>query len=56
MHGEFDVGVPIARAHEAARLLPDARLVEVPGAAHWVQRERPDIALPEVLGFLAGLG
>lgn len=55
VHGEFDVGVPIARAREAVGLLPNARLVEVPGAGHWVQRERPDLVLPAVLEFLAGL-
>ncbi|MEA5054337.1 MAG: alpha/beta hydrolase [Propionicimonas sp.] len=55
VHGENDPGVPVARARLAASLLPHGRLVEVPGAAHWVQRERPDIVVPALLDFLAGL-
>jgi pimeloyl-ACP methyl ester carboxylesterase len=55
VHGSRDSGVPIARARVAARLLPDARLLAVEGAGHWVQRDRPDVVLPAVRGFLDGL-
>lgn len=56
VHGDRDTGVPVRRAEEAARLIPDARLVVVEGAGHWVQRDRPDIVLPAMLDFLASLG
>lgn len=55
IHGSRDAGVPVARARLAAELLPDARLVVVEGAGHWVQRDRPDVALPAMLAFLADL-
>lgn len=52
VHGDHDSGVPVARAKDAARLLPDARLVVVPDAGHWVQRDRPDAVVPAVTDFL----
>lgn len=56
IHGDQDTGVPVARARAAARLIPDARLVVLPGAAHWVQRERPAEVLAAMTQFLAGSG
>ena len=32
--------------------LPDATLLVVEGAGHWVQRDRPDRVVPAVLEFL----
>lgn len=55
IHGDHDTGVPVARARAAARQLPDARLLVVPDAGHWVQRDRPDIVLPAMLHFLDNL-
>lgn len=55
VHGDHDTGVPVARAEHAARRLPEVRLVVVPNAGHWVQRDRPDIVLPAILDFLHGL-
>lgn len=55
VHGDRDGGVPIARARRAARLLPHAGLIEVAGAGHWVQRDRPDIVIDTMLRFLEGL-
>jgi len=52
VHGDHDTGVPVGRAREAARLIPDARLLVVEGAGHWVQRDRPDVVTPAVLDFL----
>lgn len=55
VHGTHDRGVPIARARRAALLLPRATLVTVEDAGHWVQRDRPDIVIPAVQGFLEEL-
>lgn len=55
IHGARDAGVPVARARVAAELIPDARLVVVEDAGHWVQRDRPQVAIPAMLGFLADL-
>ncbi|MGC4941497.1 alpha/beta fold hydrolase [Kribbella sp. DT2] len=56
VHGDRDSGVPVARARAAAELLPRGTLLTVPGAGHWVQRDRPDLVVPAVLDFLRGLG
>lgn len=55
VHGERDTGVPAAVARRAAASIPDARLVVVPDAGHWVQRDRPDVVVPAMLEFLASL-
>jgi pimeloyl-ACP methyl ester carboxylesterase len=55
IHGDRDSGVPIARAEEAARRLPDARLLAVADAGHWVHRDRPEVALPAMIDFLETL-
>jgi pimeloyl-ACP methyl ester carboxylesterase len=41
-----------AGAHELVRGLPDARLVEIAGAGHHLQLERPAECLAEILPFL----
>lgn len=56
VHGSRDRGVPVAAARRAAWRLPQGRLVELAGAAHWVQRDRPDEVLDALLGFLETLG
>lgn len=55
IHGDRDDGVPVARARAAAEVIPDAELTIVAGAGHWVQRDRPDVAIPAIVDFL-GLG
>lgn len=55
VHGDRDPGVPVARARAAVELIPDAHLKIVAGAGHWVQRDRPDIVLEAMTGFLRGL-
>ncbi|MBT2484329.1 MULTISPECIES: alpha/beta fold hydrolase [unclassified Microbacterium] len=52
VHGDRDGGVGIARARTAAELLPQGTLVEVPGAGHWVQRDRPDVVTAAIVDFL----
>ena len=56
VHGERDGGVPIARARAAAERLPRGELLAVPGAGHWVQRDRPELVVPALLRFLGELG
>lgn len=53
VHGDRDTGVPIARARAAAERIPDATLLEIRDAGHWVQRDRPDVVVPAMLEFLA---
>lgn len=55
IHGDHDSGVPVAYARIAAERLPDARLLVVPDAGHWVQRDRPEVVTPAVVAFLDGL-
>ena len=55
VHGDHDRGVPLSRIRAAAALLPDAHLATVPGAGHWVQRDRPDIVLPAMHAHLRRL-
>lgn len=56
VHGDRDGGVPVARARAAATALPHGRLVVVPGAGHWVQRDRPDLVLPALIAHLKETG
>ena len=56
VHGEQDVDVPIAVSEDATRLLPDARLVRVPGAAHGFGDERFAEAVARSESFLTWCG
>ncbi|RCW45255.1 pimeloyl-ACP methyl ester carboxylesterase [Halopolyspora algeriensis] len=42
IHGERDAMVPVSAAREAAGAIPGSKLRIVPGAGHWVNRERPN--------------
>jgi pimeloyl-ACP methyl ester carboxylesterase len=53
VHGSRDIGVPLAAAERAARLLPDARLEVFDGAGHWTQRDEPERFNRLLLTFLA---
>lgn len=55
VHGDKDTSVPLAAARAAAELIPQARLEVVVGAAHWVQRDRPDVVVSAMLKFLDAL-
>ena len=52
VHGDRDPGVLADHGRTAAAALPDGELLMVPGAAHWVQRDRPDIVVPAMINFL----
>ena len=52
LHGEQEA-IPMDLVEEWVGSLPNARLVRVPKAAHFVYAERPEIVWPEVERFLA---
>lgn len=52
VHGEEDEDVPISVSERAARLLPDARLVRVPSAAHGFGDRRFEDAVARTEAFL----
>ncbi len=54
IHGTGDTGVPWRRAVAAADLIPAATALILPGAGHWVQRDRPTEVLAAMTDFLAG--
>lgn len=53
VHGEQEA-IPMDLVEEWVSALPDARLLRVPGAAHFAYAERPEIVWPAVETFLAG--
>jgi pimeloyl-ACP methyl ester carboxylesterase len=53
LRGEKSPLLTPAGAHELMRGIPGALLVEVPGAGHHVQMERPGECLAAALPFLA---
>ena len=52
VHGEQE-SIPMDLVEEWVTALPRARLVRVPGAAHFTYAERPELVWPEVERFLA---
>ena len=52
VHGDKDIGVPLAAARRAASRLPNARLVTFEDAGHWTQRDYPERFNALLLGFL----
>lgn len=55
VHGDRDVGVPLASAQEAAQRIPGAELQIFGGAGHWTQRDQPGRFTYELLRFLGRL-
>jgi proline iminopeptidase len=53
VHGTDDP-LPLAAAEEWVTVLPDARLVAIPGAGHYPHAEAPDLFFPPVEAFLRG--
>lgn len=54
VHGENDIGVPVADARAAAARLPNARLEVFAGAGHWTQRDEPERFHALLRAFLRG--
>ena len=55
--GENDEATPPPMSEELARLLPDARLIVIPGCAHVPQLQAPDLFLAAITPYLsAGFG
>lgn len=52
VHGEQEA-IPMDLVEEWVQVLPNARLLRVPGAAHFAYAERPDLVWPAVERFLA---
>jgi proline iminopeptidase len=53
IHGEQE-SIPMDLVEEWVTALPDARLLRVPGAAHFAYVERPELVWPAIEEFLAG--
>jgi len=51
--GDQDAMIPVANAQDYLRVLPDARLVTLPGVGHLPHEEAPAASLPAVQAFLA---
>ncbi len=51
LHGEEEA-IPMDLVEEWAKALPNARLVKVPRAAHFLYVERPDVVWPEIEAYL----
>lgn len=52
--GDKDALIPITNAQDYLAVLPDARLVTLPGLGHVPQEEAPAVSLAPVLNFLGG--
>ncbi|HEX5370151.1 MAG TPA: alpha/beta hydrolase [Dehalococcoidia bacterium] len=50
--GEADTVVPLAAGRRFAELLPNARLVTLPGGSHAVAQEQPDLVAQHIATFL----
>lgn len=50
--GELDVATPPEMARELAELIPDAKLVELPGCGHAPMAQAPELFINAISGFL----
>ena len=57
IEGMLDRAIPAALAIADFRgIWPDAPVVEVPGAGHYIQEDAPEVVVPVLLGFLGMVG
>ena len=56
IHGTSDRNAPYGAGREWVDLLPNARLMTLPGAAHQVVCRTPEVVRPAVAEFLRGTG
>ncbi len=54
IHGDADRLLPVDNGRALARLIPDARYVELPGVGHLVPWEAPDESLTAISETLVG--
>ena len=54
IHGTKDRNAPYGGGREWAMLLPNARLITIPGAAHMSWVEAPDVIISSIDIFLSG--
>jgi pimeloyl-ACP methyl ester carboxylesterase len=54
IHGTWDRNAPYAAGREWAMTLPDARLLTVEGAAHFVTLDAPEVVIPAIDEFVEG--
>ena len=50
--GKRDAMIPVSNAQDYLSILPNARLVVLPGVGHVPQEEAPEVSLAQVLSFL----
>jgi pimeloyl-ACP methyl ester carboxylesterase len=51
--GVLDFGMNVRMGRELQQILPDSRLIEVPGAGHDVSTEKPDYFAEKAIEFFA---
>ncbi|SMC63784.1 alpha/beta fold hydrolase BchO [Novosphingobium sp. B1] len=51
IHSSADAAIPLQSVQEAARRLPDCRLLVLPGLGHLAHEERPDLVADEICSF-----
>jgi pimeloyl-ACP methyl ester carboxylesterase len=52
IHGESDELIPTENGRILARVIPNARLVMIPGAGHRFMTDKPEAASEAILSFL----
>ena len=56
VQGESDLVLPDGNDEALRRIIPTAKLQEIPGAGHFVMLEKPEAALSVMADFIRGLG
>ena len=56
IHGDGDTAIPLAKAREAAALVPGARLEVLEGLGHLAHEEAPERVVGMIVDFAEGTG